>query len=158
MVLLTGDDPSVAKRAADALGIDECHGGLTPSDKVARMERIMDESSGSGRIAFIGDGINDAPVLARADVGIAMGRSGTDAAVETADVVLMSDSLLKVPEAILRGRRTRAIVLQNIVLALGVKAVFLTLGALGIATMWEAVIGDMGVALLAIANAVRAFR
>jgi Cd2+/Zn2+-exporting ATPase len=157
-VLLTGDDASVAERAARQLGIDEYHGDLKPSDKVALMEKILGESGSDGRTAFVGDGINDAPVLARADVGIAMGTSGADAAVETADVVLMSDSLLKVPEAIMRGRRTRAIVVQNIVFALGVKGLFLALGALGIATMWEAVIGDMGVALLAIANAVRAFR
>ena len=157
-VLLTGDDPEVARRTAAHLGIDQYHGGLRPQDKVALMERILGEGAPSGRTAFVGDGINDAPVLARADVGIAMGASGTDAAVETADVVLMSDSLLKVPEAILRGRRTRAIVFQNIALALGVKGVFLLLGALGVATMWEAVIADMGTALLAIANATRAFR
>ncbi|HET6451067.1 MAG TPA: HAD-IC family P-type ATPase, partial [Spirochaetia bacterium] len=156
-VLLTGDDRQVARHTAERLGIDEFHGELRPSDKVALVERILSETP-SGRTAFVGDGINDAPVLARADVGIAMGASGADAAVETADVVLMSDALSKVPEAITRGRRTRAIVMQNIVLALGVKAVFLGLGALGIATMWEAVIGDMGVALLAIANALRAFR
>jgi Cd2+/Zn2+-exporting ATPase len=157
-VLLTGDDTSVARRTAAQLGIDEYHGELKPSDKVAMLERIMRERGAAGRTAFVGDGINDAPVLARADVGIAMGASGADAAVETADVVLMSDSLLKVPEAITRGRRTRAIVMQNIVFALGVKGLFLVLGAVGIATMWEAVIADMGVALLAIANAARAFR
>jgi len=157
-VLLTGDDTMVAQRTAAQLGIDEYHGELKPSEKVALLEDIMRERGPSGRTAFVGDGINDAPVLARADVGIAMGASGADAAVETADVVLMSDSLLKVPEAITRGRRTRAIVMQNIVFALGVKGLFLMLGALGIATMWEAVIADMGVALLAIANAVRAFR
>jgi Cd2+/Zn2+-exporting ATPase len=157
-VLLTGDDTSVARRTAAQLGIDEYHGELKPSDKVVLLERIMRERGAAGRTAFVGDGINDAPVLARADVGIAMGASGADAAVETADVVLMSDSLLKVPEAITRGRRTRAIVMQNIVFALGVKGLFLVLGAVGIATMWEAVIADMGVALLAIANAARAFR
>jgi Cd2+/Zn2+-exporting ATPase len=157
-VLLTGDDVEVARRTAEHLGIDEYHGELKPSDKVALLEGIMKEGGGAGRTAFVGDGINDAPVLARADVGIAMGTSGADAAVETADVVLMSDSLMKVPEAITRGRRTRAIVVQNIVFALGVKGLFLGLGALGIATMWEAVIADMGVALLAIANAARAFR
>jgi Zn2+/Cd2+-exporting ATPase len=156
-VLLTGDDAEVARRTAVQLGIDEYHGELKPSDKVALLEGIMKERETVGRTAFVGDGINDAPVLARADVGIAMGASGADAAVETADVVLMSDSLMKVPEAIARGRRTRAIVVQNIVFALGVKGLFLGLGALGIATMWEAVIADMGVALLAIANAARAF-
>ena len=148
----------MARRTAEQLGIDEYHGELKPSDKVALLEGIMRERGATGRTAFVGDGINDAPVLARADVGIAMGASGADAAVETADVVLMSDSLMKVPEAITRGRRTRAIVVQNIVFALGVKGLFLGLGALGIATMWEAVIADMGVALLAIANAARAFR
>ncbi len=157
-VLLTGDDTEVAQRTAAALGIDEYHGELMPSEKVALLEGIMKKRGASGTTAFVGDGINDAPVLARADVGIAMGASGADAAVETADVVLMSDNLLKVPEAISRGRRTRAIVRQNIVFALGVKGLFLVLGAMGIATMWEAVIADMGVALLAIANAARAFR
>ena len=157
-VLLTGDDADVARRTAEQLGIDEYHGGLKPSDKVVLLEGIMKESGTAGSTAFVGDGINDAPVLARADVGIAMGASGADAAVETADVVLMSDSLMKVPEAIALGRRTRAIVVQNIVFSLGVKVLFLGLGALGIATMWEAVIADMGVALLAIANAARAFR
>jgi Cd2+/Zn2+-exporting ATPase len=157
-VLLTGDDVEVARHTAEQLGIDEYHGELKPSDKVALLEGIMKERGPAGRTAFVGDGINDAPVLARADVGIAMGASGADAAVETADVVLMSDSLMKVPEAITRGRRTRAIVFQNIVFALGVKGLFLGLGAMGIATMWEAVIADMGVAMLAIANATRAFR
>jgi len=157
-VLLTGDDTAVAGRIASRLGIDEFHGELKPSDKVALLEGVMDGQGSAGKTAFVGDGINDAPVLARADVGIAMGTSGADAAVETADVVLMSDSLSKVPEAILRGRRTRAIVMQNIAFALGVKGLFLALGAVGIATMWEAVIADMGVALLAIANAARAFR
>jgi len=157
-VLLTGDDPEVARRTASHLGIDEFHGGLRPQDKVTLMEGILRDRAAAGRTAFVGDGINDAPVLARADVGIAMGASGTDAAVETADVVLMSDSLVKVAEAITRGRRTRAIVFQNIALALGVKGLFLALGAVGIATMWEAVIADMGTALLAIANAARAFR
>jgi Zn2+/Cd2+-exporting ATPase len=157
-VLLTGDDTAVAQRTAARLGIDEFHGELKPSDKVSLLEGIMRERGPEGSIAFVGDGINDAPVLARADVGIAMGTAGADAAVQTADVVLMSDTLSKVPEAITRGRRTRAIVMQNISFALVVKGLFLALGAVGIATMWEAVIADMGVALLAIANAARAFR
>ena len=157
-VLLTGDGAEVAQRTAAQLGIDEYHGDLLPAEKVAHLERVM-QSGGSGACtAFVGDGINDAPVLARADVGIAMGRSGADAAVETADVVLMSDNPGKIVEAIARARKTRAIVVQNIVFALGVKGIFLALGAFGIATMWEAVIADMGVALAAILNATRAMR
>ena len=143
---------------AASLGLDEWHGDLLPEEKVAHLERIMAARGARGATAFIGDGINDAPVLARADVGIAMGMAGSDAAVETADVVLMTDSPMKLVEAIRRARRTRAIVLQNIVLALGVKGVFLALGAVGVATMWEAVIADMGVALAAILNASRAMR
>jgi Zn2+/Cd2+-exporting ATPase len=156
-VLLTGDGAEAARRTAEELGIDETHADLLPAGKVAALEEIM-RGAGNGGTAFVGDGINDAPVLARADVGIAMGRSGADAAVETADVVLMSDNPRKVVEAIERSRRTRAIVVQNIVVALGVKGVFMALGAFGIATMWEAVIADMGVALAAILNAARAFR
>jgi len=156
--LLTGDGGDVAGRTAAELGMDEWHGDLLPAEKVSLLEKIMSEQAGRGSTAFVGDGINDAPVLARADVGIAMGEAGSDAAVETADVVLMTDSPSKVVEAIRRGRHTRAIVLQNIVLALGVKGVFLALGAFGVATMWEAVIADMGVALAAILNATRAMR
>jgi len=156
--LLTGDSAEVAQRIAVELGIDEYHGDLLPAEKVARLESIMHAGGKRARTAFMGDGINDAPVLARADVGIALGRSGADAAVETADVVLMSDNPAKIVEAIHRARRTRAIVAQNIVFALGVKGVFLALGAFGVATMWEAVIADMGVALVAILNATRAMR
>lgn len=158
MVILTGDDAEVARRTADSLGIDEHHGDLLPAQKVVLLEQIMGNSRGTGRTAFVGDGINDAPVLARADVGIAMGKSGSDAAVETADVVLMSDNPGKVVEAIVRARGTRSIVIQNIVFALAVKGIFLALGAFGIATMWEAVIADMGVALAAIMNAARAMQ
>jgi Cd2+/Zn2+-exporting ATPase len=157
-VLLTGDAKEVAQRTAAQLGIDEFHGDLLPAEKVTHLESLMGASARGARTAFVGDGINDAPVLARADVGIAMGRSGADAAVETADVVLMSDNPEKVVEAIVRARKTRAIVIQNIVFALGVKAIFLSLGAFGVATMWEAVIADMGVAIAAILNASRAFR
>jgi Zn2+/Cd2+-exporting ATPase len=158
VAMLTGDGEETARLTAAELGITEFHAGLLPGQKVQMLEQIMREKGGKGRTAFVGDGINDAPVLARADVGIAMGASGSDAAVETADVVLMSDSPAKVGEAIARARRTRAIVMQNIVFAIGVKAVFLGLGAFGIATMWEAVIADMGVALAAILNATRAMR
>ena len=138
--------------------MSEYHGELLPADKVAYLERILASQGRGARTAFVGDGINDAPVLARSDVGIAMGRFGSDAAIETADVVLMTDNPLTVVDAIRRGRKTRSIVVQNIVFALGVKAVFLGLGAIGIATMWEAVIADMGVALVAILNATRAMR
>jgi Cd2+/Zn2+-exporting ATPase len=158
IALLTGDGSDVAQRVAAELGIDDWHGDLLPAEKVSHLEQIMSDHGGRGATAFIGDGINDAPVLARADVGIAMGGTGADAAVETADVVIMTDSPEKVVEAIRRGRHTRAIVLQNIVFALGVKGVFLALAAFGVATMWEAVIADMGVALAAILNAARAVR
>jgi Cd2+/Zn2+-exporting ATPase len=157
-VLLTGDSEDIARRTADELGMSAWFGGLLPADKVAHLERIMAGQPRGAKTAFVGDGINDAPVLARSDVGIAMGELGSDAAIETADVVLMTDRPAKVAEAIRRGRTTRSIVVQNIVLALGVKAVFLGLGALGVATMWEAVIADMGVALAAIVNAARAAR
>jgi Zn2+/Cd2+-exporting ATPase len=157
-VLLTGDSSEAAHRTAMTLGMGEHHGDLLPADKVALLERIMADQKGRARTAFVGDGINDAPVLARSDVGVAMGRSGADAAVESADVVLMSDDPARMVDAIRRARRTRRIVVQNIILALGVKGVFLALGAAGVATMWEAVIADMGVALAAILNAARALR
>ncbi len=156
IAMLTGDRAEVAAALGRSLGLDEVHGDLLPEGKLAHLERIINH--GRGPTAFVGDGINDAPVLARADVGIAMGRDGADAAVESADVVLMTDHPSKVAEAVRRGRRTRTIVLQNIALALGVKAAFLLLAAIGVATMWEAVIADMGVALLAILNATRALR
>ncbi len=158
VAMLTGDGVEAARRTADALSIDEYYGDLLPSAKLSRLESIMERQAGSARTAFVGDGINDAPVLARADVGIAMGASGADAAVESADVVLMGDAPSKVVESIRRARATRAIIIQNVVFALGVKGVFLALGAFGIATMWEAVIADMGVALAAILNSTRAMR
>jgi Cd2+/Zn2+-exporting ATPase len=157
-VLLTGDSREIAERTAAELGMSEYFGELLPADKVAYLERIMATQGRGARTAFVGDGINDAPVLARSDVGIAMGQFGSDAAIETADVVLMTDNPLKIVDAIRRGRKTRSIVTQNIVFALGVKAVVLGLGAVGVATMWEAVIADMGVALIAILNATRAMR
>jgi Cd2+/Zn2+-exporting ATPase len=158
IALLTGDNREVAASIAGELGIQEAHGELLPQDKLQHLERILDEAQRGSATAFVGDGINDAPVLARADAGIAMGQFGSDATVEVADVVLMTDDPRKLPEAIRRGRKTRRIVLQNIVFALGIKLAFVALGGAGLATMWEAVIADMGVALLAVLNATRALR
>jgi len=158
-VMLTGDDPGVARRIAAAVGIDEVYAGLLPEEKVQVLERIAKErGTGAGKVAFVGDGINDAPVLTRADVGIAMGALGSDAAIEAADVVIMDDMPSKVGKAIAIARRTRAIVLQNIVFALGVKAAVIVLGAVGVANMWEAVFADVGVSLIAVLNAARVLR
>ena len=157
IVMLTGDGEAAAAAVAAELGITEYHAGLLPGDKVARMEQILANKTG-GSVAFVGDGINDAPVLARADVGIAMGALGSDAAIEAADVVLMDDSLPKIAEAVRLSRRTLAIVRQNIVFALGVKGLVLLLGALGKAGMGAAVFADVGVALLTLLNAARALR
>ncbi len=154
-VMLTGDNKYVAGIFAEKLGIKEYYAELLPENKVEHIERMLNKN---GKVAFVGDGINDAPVLARADVGIAMGALGSDAAIETADVVLMTDSPSKIAEAIDVATRTRKIVWQNIIFALGVKSVFIGLGIFGIATMWEAVIGDMGVALIAILNATRVLK
>jgi len=158
IVMLTGDTESTAQQVAKALNIDDYRAGLLPEEKVDAVEILMAEDSHDGKLAFVGDGINDAPSLARADVGIAMGALGSEAAIETADVVIMTDSPAKIAEAISLGRRTRAIVWQNIILALIIKAVFIILGVMGIANMWMAVIGDMGVALLAVANSMRVMR
>lgn len=153
-VMLTGDNQYVAQAFAKRLGIDIFYYELLPEDKVKHIELLIKESKG-GKVAFVGDGINDAPVIARADVGIAMGALGSDAAIETADVVLMTDSPSKVALAIDVAKITRSIVWQNICFAMGVKLIFIVLGVLGVATMWEAVFGDMGVALIAIFNALR---
>ena len=153
-VMLTGDNANTAQSIAKQLGIDGWYAELLPEDKVNHIERLITESKG-GKVVFVGDGINDAPVIARADVGMAMGALGSDAAIETADVVLMTDSPLKVIDAIDVAKKTRNIVWQNIIFALGIKALFIILGVLGIATMWEAVFGDMGVALIAVFNAIR---
>jgi Cd2+/Zn2+-exporting ATPase len=153
-VMLTGDNQFAAAAFAKKLGIDKYFYELLPEDKVKHIESLMAENKG-GKVAFVGDGINDAPVIARADVGIAMGALGSDAAIETADVVLMTDSPSKVVIAIDVAKRTRKIVWQNIYFAMGVKAIFIILGIFGIATMWEAVFGDMGVALIAVFNAIR---
>ncbi len=157
-VMLTGDDQDIAAEVAQAVGIDQYYAQLLPQDKVARVEELLQQRSDRGKLAFVGDGINDAPVLARADIGIAMGALGSDAAIEAADVVLMTDEPSKIPKAIGIARHTLAIVRQNIVFALAVKLVILVLGALGIASMWAAVFADVGVALLAILNAMRILR
>ena len=154
-VMLTGDRPEVAAAVAKALGIDECRAQLLPQDKVEAVEALLSVESGRGKLAFVGDGINDAPVLTRADVGIAMGGMGSDAAIEAADIVLMDDKPSNIARAIRLARKTMRIVWQNIVFALGVKFVVLALAAVGLANMWLAVFADVGVAVLAILNAMR---
>jgi len=157
-VMLTGDNRVVAKNVASQLGLDTYKAELLPEDKVEAIEHYLRKSDKKSKVAFVGDGINDAPVIARADVGIAMGALGSDAAIETADVVLMNDAPSKVAEAINIGRKTHSIVWQNIILAMAVKALFIFLGAIGIASLWSAVFADVGVALLAILNASRILR
>ena len=157
-VMLTGDRAEVAKAVAEKLGLDEYHGKLLPEDKVNQVERLLGEMSEKGKLAFVGDGINDAPVLTRADIGIAMGAMGSDAAIEAADIVLMDDKPSKITSAIRIARKTMRIVWQNIVFALGVKFAVLVLAAVGLATMWLAVFADVGVAILAILNAMRCMR
>lgn len=154
-VMLTGDNPQIAQAVAGELELDEYYGGLLPDEKVEKVEMLSSQKKAKGKLAFVGDGINDAPVLARADVGIAMGGLGSDAAIEAADVVLMTDEPSKLAEAIDIARFTKRVVWQNIVFALGVKSVFLALGAFGVANMWEAVFADVGVSVLAILNAAR---
>lgn len=157
-VMLTGDNEAVAKIVAQKLGLDSYFAGLLPEDKVIAIEKILSKSYKDNKVVFVGDGINDAPVIARADVGMAMGGLGSDAAIETADVVIMTDAPSKVAEAIQIGRKTHQIVWQNIVFAMAVKGVFIALGILGLATMWEAVFADVGVALIAIFNSTRVMR
>ncbi len=158
IMMLTGDSQAVAARIAKTLGVDTFAAELLPEGKVAAIEKLLGEFHKKGKVAFVGDGINDAPVIARADVGIAMGGLGSDAAIETADVVLMTDAPLKVAEAIQVGKKTHAIVIQNIIFALTIKVVFIGLGLMGLATMWEAVFADVGVALAAIFNANRVLK
>ncbi len=153
IIILSGDRDSITQKIAKEMGVDWARGGLLPEDKLSEVEKLMSETD--NKVAFIGDGINDAPVLAVSDVGIAMGGLGSDVAIETADVIIQTDQPSKIVKAIKIGRSTRRIVYQNIALAFGVKAVVLILGAGGLATMWEAVFADVGVALLAILNAVR---
>ncbi len=154
-VMLTGDKKSVGEQAAKELGIDQVYTELLPGDKVQKLEEIMAKKSKKGKVAFVGDGVNDAPVLARSDVGIAMGGLGSDAAIEAADVVIMTDEPSKIVSAIKIAKRTVRIAKQNIFFALSVKAVVLLLGALGLANMWAAVFADVGVSVIAILNAIR---
>lgn len=157
-VMLTGDAKAVGESVAKELGIDEVHAQLLPGDKVDRVEALLKEKSPRGKLAFVGDGINDAPVLSRADIGIAMGALGSDAAIEAADIVLMDDKPSKIAVAMSIAKKTLRIVHQNIVFALGVKALVLLLGAAGMANMWEAVFADVGVSFIAILNASRALK
>ena len=155
-VMLTGDSRRVAEAVAKELGVDEVYSELLPADKVAKVEELLKSKSAKEKLAFVGDGINDAPVLGRADIGIAMGAMGSDAAIEAADVVLMDDDPLQIPKAIKISRKCLGIVYQNIVFAIGVKLICLALGAVGIANMWLAIFADVGVMILAVLNAIRA--
>lgn len=154
-VMLTGDIKSVGEKVGRELGLDEVYTELLPKDKVEKVESLDSQKSPKGKLIFVGDGINDAPVLARADIGIAMGGLGSDAAIEAADVVIMTDEPSKIATAVKIAKRTRTIVWQNIAFALGIKLLFLGMGAFGVATMWEAVFADVGVAIIAILNAMR---
>lgn len=158
IVMLTGDIKKAADKVADSLGIKEVHSDLLPSDKVIKVEEILASKKRNEKLAFVGDGINDAPVLSRADIGIAMGDLGSDAAIEAADVVLMDDDPLKIAKAIKIARKCMGIVYQNIYFALGIKGICLILGALGIANMWLAIFADVGVMVIAVLNAIRALR
>ncbi len=155
-VMLTGDAKRVADQVAEKLGLDEVYSELLPSDKVAQVERLLAEKPAKAKLAFVGDGINDAPVLGRADIGIAMGAMGSDAAIEAADVVLMDDDPLKIVKAIKISKKCIRIVYQNIIFALTIKAICLILGAIGIANMWVAIFADVGVMVIAVLNAIRA--
>lgn len=158
LVMLTGDTKTTADKVARELGITEVHSELLPGDKVAEVENLLESKKEKTNLAFVGDGINDAPVLSRADIGIAMGALGSDAAIEAADIVLMDDDPLKIAKAIKIARKCMAIVYQNIYFALGIKGICLVLGALGIANMWLAIFADVGVMVLAVLNAIRALR
>ena len=158
VVMLTGDRQKAAEEVAKELGIDTVYSELLPSDKVQKVEELLASKTGKEKVAFVGDGINDAPVLTRADVGIAMGSMGSDAAIEAADIVLMDDDVRKIASTVKIARKTLGVVKQNIVFALGVKFIVLILGALGIANMWEAVFADVGVSVIAILNSMRVLK
>ena len=155
-VMLTGDREAVAQQVAGELGIDQVYSQLLPGDKVAKVEELLEHNGGRSKLAFVGDGINDAPVLSRADIGIAMGAMGSDAAIEAADIVLMDDDPAKIAKAIRISRKCMSIVYQNIIIAIGIKILALILVALGIANMWLAIFADVGVMVLAVLNAIRA--
>ena len=155
-VMLTGDSRKVAEHVAADLGIDEVHAGLLPADKVAKVEELLAQKPARGKLAFVGDGINDAPVLSRADIGIAMGAMGSDAAIEAADILLMDDDPLKIAKAIRISRKCLRIVYENIWFAIGIKLICLVLGAVGVANMWLAIFADVGVMIIAVLNAIRA--
>ena len=156
--MLTGDIQKVAEKVAADLGVDEVHSELLPADKVAMVEVLLAQKDRKGKLAFVGDGINDAPVLSRADLGIAMGAMGSDAAIEAADVVLMDDDPMKIAKAIKISRKCIGIVWQNIVFALGIKLACLLLVAVGVANMWMGIFADVGVMVLAVLNAIRALK
>lgn len=157
-VMLSGDQKEIVEKVAGELGIDEYHAQLLPADKVDRVEKLLEQKNEKDKVAFVGDGINDAPVLTRADIGIAMGSMGSDAAIEAADVVLMDDDVTKIASVVKISGKTLSIVKQNIVFALGVKALVLILGAFGVANMWEAVFADVGVSVIAILNSMRTLK
>ena len=154
--MLTGDSRRVADQVAAELGIDEVYSELLPADKVTKVEELLDKKTAKEKLAFVGDGINDAPVLSRADIGIAMGALGSDAAIEAADIVLMDDDPLKISKAIKIARKCIRIVYENIYFAIGIKVLCLILGAIGIANMWMAIFADVGVMIIAVLNAIRA--
>ena len=154
-VMLTGDSKRVADQVAKELGIQEVYSELLPADKVSKVEELLHQKAEKDKLAFVGDGINDAPVLSRADIGIAMGALGSDAAIEAADIVLMDDDPLKISKAIKIARKCIRIVYENIYFAIGIKILCLILGALGIANMWMAIFADVGVMIIAVLNAIR---
>lgn len=156
LIMLSGDNESTAKKVGQLINLDKVYGNLLPQDKVIKLEEIMAESR--GKVIYVGDGVNDAPVLTRSDIGIAMGGLGSDAAIEASDIVIMTDEIGKIATGIKIGRNTKKIVIQNIILALGLKIIVLALGALGLATMWEAVFADVGVSIIAILNSIRALK
>ena len=154
--MLTGDSKRVADQVAADLGINEVYSELLPADKVTKVEELLSKKTEKEKLAFVGDGINDAPVLSRADIGIAMGALGSDAAIEAADIVLMDDDPLKISKAIKIARKCIRIVYENIYFAIGIKVLCLILGAVGIANMWMAIFADVGVMIIAVLNAIRA--